>query len=100
MAVISNGEYNDDRKRFIKWIDFGAKLDELVDFIVTVERTFGGGGMECANIMRNVVHEKLSLTPGSRRTIMHMGDYPLNYDVTVSSCFTMNNSKWNIMKEN
>ena len=84
IAVISSGEYDDERKRFIKWIDIAACHDELLNFIDTVERTFGGNESECTNIMKQAVHEKLSLTSGSRRNIIHMGDYPLHCDVSVS----------------
>ena len=82
IAVIAHGDYCDADKYIVKWIDFGASLPELCDFVENVERTGGGDGPECYELVLKRAREELSWTPGSQRVLVVIGDnepHPVGY---------------------
>lgn len=74
IAIIAHGDYCDSKTYVIQWIDFGATLPELVDFIQKVERTSGGDADECYELVLERAREVLSWTPGSSRSLVIIGD--------------------------
>ena len=72
--MIAHGDYCDADKYIVKWIDFGSSLKELCDFAENVERTFGGDGPECYELVLKRAREELSWTPGSQRVLVMIGD--------------------------
>lgn len=82
IAVIAHGDYCDADKYIVKWIDFGASLPELCDFVEKVDRTYGGDGPECYELVLKRAREELSWTPGSQRVLVMIGDdepHPVGY---------------------
>ncbi|KAK3602915.1 hypothetical protein CHS0354_039331 [Potamilus streckersoni] len=74
IAVICHGDYCDSDKYVVQWIDFGASLPELSNFVSRVERTHGGDAAECYELVLKRVREALSWTPGSQRSLILIGD--------------------------
>ncbi|KAJ8301410.1 hypothetical protein KUTeg_020397 [Tegillarca granosa] len=74
IAIIAHGDYCDTKKYVIQWIDFGATLPELVDFIQKVEKTDGGDRDKCYELVLQRAREVLSWTPGSSRSLVIIGD--------------------------
>ncbi|XP_069101071.1 uncharacterized protein [Argopecten irradians] len=74
IAVIAHGDYCDASNYIIKWIDFGATVPELCDFVKTVSRTGGGDADECYELVLRRAREVLSWTPGSQRSLVVIGD--------------------------
>ena len=82
IAIIAHGDYCDADKYIVKWIDFGATLPELCDFVSNVERTGGGDGPECYELVLKRAREELKWTPGSQRVLVMIGDnepHPVGY---------------------
>ena len=82
IAVIAHGDYCDYAKYIVKWIDFGASLPELCNFVENVERTGGGDGPECYELVLKRAREELAWTPGSQRILVVIGDdepHPVGY---------------------
>lgn len=82
IAVIAHGDYCDADKYIVKWIDYGASLPELCDFVENVERTGGGDGPECYELVLKRAREELAWTPGSQRVLVMIGDnepHPVGY---------------------
>ena len=80
--MIAHGDYCDADKYIVKWIDFGATLPELCDFVEKVDRTYGGDGPECYELVLKRAREELSWTPGSQRVLVMIGDdepHPVGY---------------------
>lgn len=74
IAIFAHGDYCDVDKYIVKWIDFGATLPELHDFVNSCENTSGGDGPECYELVLRRAHEVLSWTPGSKRSLVIIGD--------------------------
>lgn len=74
ISVFAHGDYIDARKYVTKWIDFGATLPELCDFVKNVESTGGGDFEECYELVLHQVGKELSWTPGSQRSLVMIGD--------------------------
>lgn len=74
IAIIAHGDYCDADKYIVKWIDFGASLPELCDFVENVERTGGGDGPECYELVLKRAREELAWTAGSQRVLVVIGD--------------------------
>ncbi|OWF45263.1 uncharacterized protein LOC110457297 [Mizuhopecten yessoensis] len=76
IAIIAHGDYCDAKNYIVKWIDFGATVPELCDFVETVKRTGGGDADECYELVLRRAREVLSWTPGSQRSLVVIGDSP------------------------
>ncbi|XP_045166591.2 uncharacterized protein LOC123529988 [Mercenaria mercenaria] len=74
VAVIAHGDYCDESNYVIKWIDFGASLPEICDFVKSVGRTGGGDGPECYELVLQRSREVLSWTDGSKRILVMISD--------------------------
>ena len=74
ISVIAHGDYCDERTYVIKWIDFGASLPELTDFVQTIGPTGGGDADECYELVLARAQTELSWTPGSQRSLVMIGD--------------------------
>ncbi|XP_033756533.1 uncharacterized protein LOC117339193 isoform X3 [Pecten maximus] len=74
IAIIAHGDYFDAANYIVKWIDFGATVPELCDFVKTVSRTSGGDADECYELVLRRAREVLSWTPGSQRSLVVIGD--------------------------
>lgn len=74
VAVIAHGDYCDESNYVIKWIDFGASLPEICDFVKNVGRTGGGDGPECYELVLQRSREVLSWTEGSKRILVMISD--------------------------
>ncbi|XP_033756534.1 uncharacterized protein LOC117339194 [Pecten maximus] len=74
IAIIAHGDYCDAANYIVKWIDFGATVPELCDFVKTVSRTGGGDADECYELVLRRAREVLSWTPGSQRSLVVIGD--------------------------
>lgn len=74
IAIFAHGDYCDKHTYIIKWIDFGASIPELHDFVNNCERTGGGDGPECYELVLRRATEVLSWTPGSKRSLVIIGD--------------------------
>lgn len=74
IAVFAHGDYCDASTYVTKWVDFGATLPELCDFVKNVPGTSGGDGDECYELVLQQVREKLSWTPNSKRSLVLIGD--------------------------
>ncbi|XP_069101067.1 uncharacterized protein [Argopecten irradians] len=74
ISVIAHGDYCDASNYIIKWIDFGATVPELCDFVKTVSLTTGGDADECYELVLRRAREVLSWTPGSQRSLVIIGD--------------------------
>ena len=82
IAIIAHGDYCDADRYIVKWIDFGATLPELCDFVSNVEQTGGGDGPECYELVLKRAREELKWTPGSQRVLVMIGDnepHPVGY---------------------
>ncbi|ESO96324.1 hypothetical protein LOTGIDRAFT_174892 [Lottia gigantea] len=85
MAVFAHGDYCDKSNYITKFIDFTTDVKKLTDFVKTTGSTGGGDTDECYELVLRQVREELSWTPGSRRSLVLIGDappheptYPLN----------------------
>jgi len=76
IAIIAHGDYCDKDNYIVKWIDFGATVPELCDFVENVKVTSGGDTDECYELVLRRVQEVLSWTPGSQRSLVMIGDAP------------------------
>ncbi|XP_063400227.1 uncharacterized protein LOC134684844 [Mytilus trossulus] len=74
IAIFAHGDYCDKDDYIIKWIDFGATLPELHDFVNSCGDTGGGDGPECYELVLRRATEVLSWTPGSKRSLVLIGD--------------------------
>ncbi|XP_071137009.1 uncharacterized protein [Mytilus edulis] len=74
IAIFAHGDYCDKDNYIIKWIDFGATLPELHDFVNSCGDTGGGDGPECYELVLMRATEVLSWTPGSKRSLVMIGD--------------------------
>ncbi|XP_052071339.1 uncharacterized protein LOC127709713 [Mytilus californianus] len=74
IAIFAHGDYCDKDNYIIKWIDFGATLPELHDFVNNCGDTGGGDGPECYELVLRRATEVLSWTPGSKRSLVIIGD--------------------------
>lgn len=74
VAIIAHGDYCDEHNYVVKWVDFGASLPELCDFVKNVGRTGGGDGPECYELVLQRAREVLSWTEGSKRVLVMIGD--------------------------
>ncbi|KAL3852419.1 hypothetical protein ACJMK2_016062 [Sinanodonta woodiana] len=95
IAIICHGDYYDSDKYIVQWIDFGASLPELSDFVSRVERTHGGDAAECYELVLKRVREALSWTPGSQRSLILIGDdEPHNVGYVYESDKFINQIDW------
>ena len=76
IAIIAHGDYCDKANYIVKWIDFGADVKEICDFVENVGQTSGGDGDECYELVLRRAQEVLSWTPGSQRSLVIIGDAP------------------------
>ncbi|XP_060594237.1 uncharacterized protein LOC132748644 isoform X2 [Ruditapes philippinarum] len=74
VAIIAHGDYCDESNYIIKWIDFGASLPEICDFVKNVGPTLGGDGPECYELVLQRSREVLSWTEGSKRILVMISD--------------------------
>ncbi|CAG2209639.1 unnamed protein product [Mytilus edulis] len=74
IAIFAHGDYCDKDDYIIKWIDFGATLPELHDFVNNCGDTGGGDSSECYELVLRRATEVLSWTPGSKRSLVLIGD--------------------------
>ncbi|XP_076072275.1 uncharacterized protein LOC143044227 [Mytilus galloprovincialis] len=74
IAIFAHGDYCDKDDYIIKWIDFGATLPELHDFVNNCGDTGGGDSAECYELVLRRATEVLSWTPGSKRSLVLIGD--------------------------
>jgi hypothetical protein len=74
IAVIAHGDYCDADIYVIKWIDFGASLPEMSDFVKNTTGTAGGDFDECYELAMARARTELSWTPGSQRSLVMIGD--------------------------
>ncbi|XP_050395189.1 uncharacterized protein LOC126814219 [Patella vulgata] len=76
MAVFAHGDYCDKSTYVTKYIDFTTDVNKLCDFVKTTGSTGGGDTDECYELVLRQVREDLSWTPGSRRSLVLIGDAP------------------------
>jgi len=75
VSVIAHGDYCDEATSYvIKWIDFGATLPEICEFVKSAGRTGGGDGPECYELVMQRARTSLTWTPGSKRILILIGD--------------------------
>ncbi|XP_033745470.1 uncharacterized protein LOC117330983 [Pecten maximus] len=76
LAFVAHGDYYDlaNDRYLIKWIDFGASVDEVDTFFENLPITHGGDADECYELVLRKVRESLSWTPGSQRSLVIIGD--------------------------
>ena len=75
ISIIAHGDYCDEHSSYlVKWIDLGGSLSDLCDFVQNVDRTGGGDGPECYELVLKRAREALSWTPGSQRALVLIGD--------------------------
>ncbi|XP_069142541.1 uncharacterized protein [Argopecten irradians] len=76
LAFVAHGDYYDlaNDRYLIKWIDFGASVDEVDTFFENLPITHGGDADECYELVLRKVWESLSWTPGSQRSLVMIGD--------------------------
>ena len=74
IAIIAHGDYCDKANYIVKWIDFGADVREMCNFVENVDKTHGGDRDECYELVLRRVQEVLSWTPGSQRSLVLIGD--------------------------
>lgn len=82
IAVVAHGDYCDASNYIIKWIDFGASLPEMCDFVQNISATSGGDFDECYELVLARIQTELSWTPGSQRSLVMIGDatpHPAKY---------------------
>ena len=82
IAIIAHGDYCDADTYIVQWIDFGASLPELCDFVENVRSTGGGDGPECYELVLKRAREELAWTRGSKRVLVVIGDdepHPVGY---------------------
>ncbi|KAH3817172.1 uncharacterized protein LOC127880582 [Dreissena polymorpha] len=92
ISIIAHGDYCDEHSSYlIKWIDFGATLPEICEFVKGVARTGGGDGPECYELVLQRAREVLSWTTGSNRALILIGD-----DLPHESGYTYGGKTYNI----
>jgi hypothetical protein len=66
LAFMAHGDYYDlkNDRYLIKWLDFGATLDEICDFFEYLPITHGGDADECYELVLRKVRDSLSWTTG------------------------------------
>ncbi|XP_062611577.1 uncharacterized protein LOC134273392 [Saccostrea cucullata] len=76
LAFMAHGDYYDlsHDRYLIKWIDFGASIEEVVKFFENLSITHGGDDDECYELVLRKTRESLSWTPGSQRSLVVIGD--------------------------
>lgn len=76
LAFMAHGDYYDlsHDRYLIKWIDFGASIEEVVKFFENLSITHGGDDDECYELVLRKTRESLSWTPGSQRSLVLIGD--------------------------
>ncbi|XP_060078477.1 uncharacterized protein LOC132557965 [Ylistrum balloti] len=76
LAFVAHGDYYDlaNDRYLIKWIDFGASVDEVDTFFENLPITHGGDADECYELVLRKVRESLSWTVGSQRSLVMIGD--------------------------
>ena len=76
LAFMAHGDYYDlsHDRYLIKWIDFGASIEEVVKFFDNLSITHGGDDDECYELVLRKTRESLSWTPGSQRSLVLIGD--------------------------
>lgn len=76
LAFMAHGDYYDlkNDRYLIKWLDFGATLDEICDFFEYLPITHGGDADECYELVLRKVRDSLSWTTGSQRCLVIIGD--------------------------
>ncbi|OWF45262.1 hypothetical protein KP79_PYT11285 [Mizuhopecten yessoensis] len=76
LAFVAHGDYYDlaNDRYLIKWIDFGASVDEVDTFFENLPITHGGDADECYELVLRKVRESLSWSPGSQRSLVMIGD--------------------------
>ncbi|KAK7477662.1 hypothetical protein BaRGS_00031046 [Batillaria attramentaria] len=73
-AVIAHGDYCDRAKYITTHVDFTDDLPKLVNFVNTVDSTFGGDEPEAYEVMLRLVRKDLKWTDGSQRVLVVIGD--------------------------
>lgn len=76
LAFVAHGDYYDlaNDRYLIKWIDFGASVDEVDTFFENLPITHGGDADECYELVLRKVRESLSWSVGSQRSLVMIGD--------------------------
>ncbi|XP_076070765.1 uncharacterized protein LOC143042366 [Mytilus galloprovincialis] len=76
LAFVAHGDYYDlkNDRYLIKWLDFGATIDEICNFFEYLPITHGGDADECYELVLRKVRESLSWTTGSQRCLVMIGD--------------------------
>ena len=76
LAFIAHGDYYDlkNDRYLIKFIDFGATLEEIVNFFDCLPITHGGDADECYELVLRKAQESLSWTPDSQKSLIMIGD--------------------------
>ncbi|KAK3103934.1 hypothetical protein FSP39_023015 [Pinctada imbricata] len=76
LAFIAHGDYYDLKqdRYLIKWLDFGASVEETVKFFENLNITHGGDADECYELALRKVRDSLDWTSGSQRCLVMIGD--------------------------
>ena len=76
VAIFAHGDYCDKSTYITKFIDFTTDVKQLTDFVKTTGSTGGGDTDECYELVLRQVRDELSWTPGSKRSLVLIGDAP------------------------
>ncbi|WP_160669761.1 VWA domain-containing protein [Clostridium sp. C8-1-8] len=75
ISIIAHGDYCDAEKPYvIKLKDFSSDEKEIIDFITTVEPTYGGDAPECYELVLNKARTSLSWKSGTSKVLVIIGD--------------------------
>ncbi|KAJ8301416.1 hypothetical protein KUTeg_020403 [Tegillarca granosa] len=78
LGFLAHGDYYDLQfdRYLIKWINFGASVDEISDFFEDLGITHGGDPEECYELVLRRVQDPnyVAWTPGSQRCLVMIGD--------------------------
>ncbi|ESO85061.1 hypothetical protein LOTGIDRAFT_168082 [Lottia gigantea] len=75
MAVFAHADYCNHNDYVTKYIDFTTDITKITDFVKEAARPTGGGDLdECYELVLRQVREELSWTPGSKRSLVLIGD--------------------------
>lgn len=75
IAIIAHGDYCDKGHTYVtKILDFSNNIDEIVQFVSTVEPTNGGDSPECYELVLNEARTKLNWKAGKSKVLVIIGD--------------------------
>ena len=75
IAIIAHGDYCDEGNPYtIKMLDFSKNEQEIKDFILQVEPTYGGDAPECYELVLHEARRELSWESGREKALVIIGD--------------------------